>query len=40
MNVGLPTMAEWAQGIEIGPLREYDYEVERNLFAAWAKVPA
>ncbi len=40
MTVGLPRMAEWAQDLTIGPLRRYDYEVERNLFAAWQKVPA
>lgn len=39
MRAGLPQMAEWAQGLTIGPLRRYDYEVERNLFAAWARVP-
>ncbi len=40
MSVGLPRMAEWARGIEIGPLRRYDYEVERELFQAWRRVPA
>ncbi len=40
MSVGIPRMAEWAKGLEIGPLRRYDYEVERNLFAAWQRVPA
>lgn len=40
MRIGLPRMAEWATELEIGPLRSYDYEVERNLFAAWQKVPA
>lgn len=40
MRVGLPRMAEWATELEIGPLRRYDYEVERNLFAAWQRVAA
>jgi len=40
MRDGLPRMAEWAQHLEIGPLRQYDYEVDRNLFAAWQRVPA
>jgi UDP-glucose 4-epimerase len=40
MSIGLPRMAEWANALEIGPLRRYDYEVDRNLFAAWQAVPA
>lgn len=40
MSEGLPAMAEWARDLEIGPLRQYDYEVDRNLFAAWQRVPA
>lgn len=40
MSIGLPRMAAWAEDLEIGPLRQYDYEVERNLFAAWQRVPA
>jgi UDP-glucose 4-epimerase len=40
MTVGLPRMAEWASTLTIGPLRQYDYEVDRNLFAAWQRVPA
>ena len=40
MREGLPRMAEWAQDLTIGPLRQYDYEVERNLHAAWQRVPA
>ncbi len=39
MSVGLPRMAEWAHDLEIGPLRRYDYEVERELFQAWRRVP-
>lgn len=35
MSVGLPAMAAWAKDLWIGPLRHYDYEVRRNLFAAW-----
>jgi UDP-glucose 4-epimerase len=35
MSEGLPAMAEWAKDLTIGPLRRYDYEVTRNLFAAW-----
>ncbi len=35
MHEGLAMMATWARGLEIGPLRVYDYEVDRRLFAAW-----
>ena len=37
MTDGLPAMAEWAQTLTIGPLRQYDYEVDRGLFAAWKR---
>ena len=37
MTDGLPAMAEWARTLEIGPLRRYDYEVDRRLFAAWKR---
>lgn len=37
MLVGLPRMAEWARDLEIAPLRQYDYEVDRRLFAAWKR---
>lgn len=37
MAVGLPRMAEWARTLEIGPLRQYDYEVERRLYVAWQR---
>jgi UDP-glucose 4-epimerase len=35
MATGLGRMAEWAKALEIGPLRRYEYEVTRNLYAAW-----
>ena len=35
MTEGLGRMAAWAKTLEIGPLRRYDYEVTRNLYAAW-----
>ena len=40
MSVGIPQMAAWAQDLEIGPLRQYEYEVEHKLFEAWQRVPA
>lgn len=35
MDAGLGAMAEWAKGLEIGPMRSYDYEVRDRLYAAW-----
>jgi UDP-glucose 4-epimerase len=35
MTVGLRAMAEWARGLEIGPMRSYDYEVTERLYEAW-----
>lgn len=32
---GIQQMAEWAKGLEIGRLRQYDYEVTENMFEAW-----
>ena len=37
LEVGLPAMAEWARDLQIGPLRQYDYEVDRRLYAAWQR---
>lgn len=36
MDLGLAEMAEWAKGLEIGPMRRYDYEVTERLYEAWA----
>lgn len=35
MDVGLGRMFDWAKGLEIGPMRSYDYEVRDRLYEAW-----
>lgn len=35
MPSGLAEMTTWARELEIGPMRRYDYEIERNLYVAW-----
>ncbi|HEX7099656.1 MAG TPA: NAD-dependent epimerase/dehydratase family protein [Acidimicrobiia bacterium] len=37
IELGLERMAEWARSIQIGPLRSYEYETTRNLFAPWQR---
>ena len=36
MDVGLGEMADWAKGLDVGPMRRYDYELRERLYAAWA----
>lgn len=35
MDTGLGRMFDWAKGLEIGPMRSYDYELRDRLYEAW-----